>query len=804
MSGKVADQIQIWGFEGHNIIFNDSSLGFGIEIEPLQITSWDDDRINSYSQSLKSFLNGLPSHLDVQFTQEITSGNTEKIDLYESLSKSAKEPAAVALAGETINFLRGYDQNGDLPVQRGFLFVRKPPESSLLPKRSLFDLKKDFQSMTEEALKREILILERIQNNLLRNLEDLELKPKLIDSYSIVNLAYKNWNPNRPVGLDGFDPDDVRGSLTFSDVVMDVSGFAIGDQHFRVLSLKMLPDQTYSGMIAELQRLPFRSKLCVSIHVPDQITELESLKTQRRVAYSMVVGKKTGVSDIESQAKFQDLENILEEMVSRGEKVFRFSVQVILQNPSLEVLEDQVSETLMMFRGMGGSEAMVESLPSFEIFSDLSIPHVRSRERLFKIKTSNLCDFLPVFGPWRGHTRPSVLLRNRQGGLTSIDVFDPSLVASNQLIVGGSGSGKSFLTNLLLLPMTKDNAKITFVDIGGSYKKLCENLNGQYLNLGLDDGMSINPFDLMAGETEPGPQKIKFLLGLVEILVRENQTSALSKFIKSEIEKSILEVYRTSPNPKLTDLKNKIETHENEEIRRISKTLSLWCGSSPYGKFLDQDTNISLSKDITCFDLKNLENYKDLQEVCLYIIIDIVWREIQKDKGRPKFIVFDECWKLLKDNGTAGATDFIEEIARTVRKYYGSLICLTQSLDDFLKSKIAQALLNNSPIKWILIQNQDDFKVMSETLGLNQNEIAQIRSLTQKKGFFSEVYLISGRDRAVVVIQPTPLQLWMATTDPRDMSKIAEREKLHQNLSNLEILTQLSKDFPHGVANAKS
>lgn len=105
------------------------------------------------------------------------------------------------------------------------------------------------------------------------------------------------------------------------------------------------------------------------------------------------------------------------------------------------------------------------------------------------MKTSNLCDMLPVFGPWSGHNEAKILLRSRLGSLVSFNPFASELTNSNQVVSGSYGSGKSFMTNILLMQMLKENPKVFIVDIGGSYKKICENFDGRYLvqlGVGLD------------------------------------------------------------------------------------------------------------------------------------------------------------------------------------------------------------------------------------------------------------------------------------------------------------------------------
>jgi type IV secretory pathway VirB4 component len=179
------------------------------------------------------------------------------------------------------------------------------------------------------------------------------------------------------------------------------------------------------------------------------------------------------------------------------------------------------------------------------------------------------------------------------------------------------------------------------------------------------------------------------------------------------------------------------------------------------------------------------------------MITDLIWRTVQKDRPRQKYVVFDECWKLLKNES---ALVFIEEVFRTFRKYYASAIAISQDLCDFANSKISSALIPNCSIKWILIQNQNDLSRMTEVLGLNPNELSLIQSLEQKKGYFSEAYLLSGqKNRSVVTIEPTAMDLWLATTDPRDLSEIQREKERSPALSNWEILKLLSQKYPHGM-----
>ena len=650
MSGNLADALQVWGLEENITIFIDGSFGTGFRLMPIDGSCWSIDQANDYSQRLAQFLNGLPSEIDIQFVQDIKSGNSELINKHSGTTKEDlinEEPIneykiVHELTKTRVEKFQSLDQSGLLPKHGLHLFVRRKASSSLLGKTSLFTGTRKFESMTEENLKRELSLTERLATDVESGLTALGLKPQRLKAEEVLKLLYEQWNPSRSVSLGRVNPDNIRSSVLFTDVGVDDRGFSMSDYHYRVISLKILPDQTFALMAAKLRELPFDTRVFVSVHVPNQQKELESLQTQRRIAFSMVAGKKTGVADLESEAKLKDLETLLEEMVAQGEKVFHLSLQILVRSRSETDLEDKVFETLAKVRELAGAEAMEETLAAFDIFAEIALPNVRSKERIKRLKTSNLCDLLPVFGPWEGHSDPKILLRSRLGSLVSFNPFTSELTNSNQIVSGGSGSGKSFMTNILMMQMLKEDPKVFIVDIGGSYKKICDNFGGQYVPLGVETNLSINPFDLAVGEAKPSSQKIKFILSLVEIMTKENEQLKLGKLEKAEIEFAIEKVYENSKSPRLSDLRDLLINHPEPFIQRIGKILNSWCGNSPYGKFVDQKTTLELTRPLVCFDLKGMESYPDLQSACLFIITDFVWREVQNERGRMKFLILWE------------------------------------------------------------------------------------------------------------------------------------------------------------------
>ncbi len=795
LQNNLVSAFQLWGVEDGITLFQEGSFGFAFKIKPIDISCYSDDSINQIRSRLKTFLNALPKNIDIQFMQSIDRGGSADFDKHEAFAENA--PSLVkSLTHERAEKFRNLDFVGDLPKQDILFLVRVSLPKDLSPKRSLLSYLKSekvIMQMHEDDFKNALKWVKILKQDIESNLIATGLSTTEVLEAETVKKSFDVWNPGHSIGLEDYDTTDLRENILCSELVKDIKGFRLGVTHHRVVTLKTLPEQTFAGMASSLLALPFASRLYLSIGIPDQDKEIEWLKMNRRLAYSMVMGKK-GVSDIESETKLKDIEVLLNEVIQDGEKIFHTSFSVVLRSEDEAQVDFQVGQVLQTIREMANSEGFLETYASFDVFSNNAFPNTIQKERTRRLKTSNVVDLIPIYGLWNGFDSPSVLMRTRAGSLFKFDPFSSRTTNANQIISGGSGSGKSFLTNLLIGQMLSQNPKVFIIDVGASYKKTCDLLDGQYVGLSTSAGFSINPFDI--GESIiPSDEKIKFLVALIEVLTKEDGEARLGRLERSEIELSIQEVYQTHKKPRLSNLREILLKNQNHEVSRIGKILSPWVGDAPFGKIIDRDTTISLDKRLVCFDLKNLESTPDLQAACLLIITDLVWREVQKDRSEMKFLVFDESWRLLESD--AGSS-FIGEVYRTFRKYYASAIAISQNIDDFAKSKAAAAIMPNASIKWILRQKGADRERLKSVLHLNDREVQLIDSLSQVKGKYSESFLMCEDDKGIVSIEATPLEYWLATTDPKDYSLMTQIETT-TGFSGEQLLRHLADKFPKGA-----
>lgn len=797
MNSKLVDQLQVWGFEEGKLIFKDLSLGSVLELTAKDISCSTDEYLNSLKSVTCDFLNGLPEKLSIQFVQMTTGGSNDMSEEHKVLLKESASNLSKSLLNDRIKKISELNVKNEIIDQKLYVIIRRNFVNKIKTEKKRFKLFKkedsseDFFSRT--ILEPELKLFSQMEMNIQKSFETLGIKTRTLSETETYSILYKQWNPDGLMPENSFNSEDFRDGLLLNDFVITPRGFMLGQTHHRVLSLKIMPERTFASMAEKLRELPFGSNLFLTIQVLDQAVEDLALKTQRRIAYSMYSGQK-GVQDLESAAKLQDIEAVLSKRVSGETKIFSVALTVVLKHEEEHVLDSQVADVLAKFRELSGSEGMLESIAASRIFFDLALPNARCSDRTRRMNTEVLADFLPIFGDWKGHKIPRLLLRNRSSGLIGLDPFSPTLTNFNQILSGSSGSGKSFSTNVLVSHLMKEDPKVFILDVGGSYKKMTENFGGQYIPIGTDSKISLNPFDLSDHSIEAIDQKIKFLTSLVELMTKEDDEKGIRKLERSEIETIIKTIMRDKSEPRLSDLKDVLLTHEEPSLKKMGKILEPWCGDSPYGKFIDQKSNLTLSQRIVCFDLKGLESQPDLQAVCLFLITDLIWREVQKDRINAKFVVFDECWQLLESD--AGAR-FLESVFRTFRKYSASAIAISQSMDDFANSKVSSAILPNSSVKWILKQTGGNLGSLQKILNLNSRELKLVESVTSKKGFYSEAFLIAGDERQVVKIESTPLEYWLSTTDPMDLKALESFRKDYPN--NLDLLRAMAKKYPNGA-----
>ncbi len=435
---------------------------------------------------------------------------------------------------------------------------------------------------------------------------------------------------------------------------------------------------------------------------------------------------------------------------------------------------------------------MLAAMP-FGLYHD----SLQNMSRFQTCPSSTFAVMAPIQADWRGTSSDAMLFLTRRGQVCSLNFFD-SDTNYNFAVAAPSGSGKSFLVNKILQEHAGQGGIVYVIDIGRSYKKQCELQLGQYIEFKAHIKISVNVFaeldargfqedleesgaleDDISGQKE---QKATLLTLFTQLLaVMANPTEPISDLEKSILANAIQVAYSRLQKGRIMKVDNFVAVLDERQreydksgkqdhiFGHLAERLRPYCEKGAYGKWLSGPMNIDFQKPFVVLELEELNNYKELREVVLLLIISYIERKFYLGNRKiPKIVLFDEAWDLFRNPNTAA---FIETAYRRMRKYSGSIGTIVQSFLDFETSgnpSVGQAILSNSEWKLALQPKIEDLRkcVDKHMLSLTEAEFRVAETIHTVKGSYSEVMLMSSRSSAVFRFIPSPVELLAFTTDP--------------------------------------
>ena len=350
--------------------------------------------------------------------------------------------------------------------------------------------------------------------------------------------------------------------------------------------------------------------------------------------------------------------------------------------------------------------------------------------------------------------------------LVFIDRFNTQKYKNaNMCIFGTSGAGKSFYTKLLILRYHLLGMKQYIIDPEREYNYLCEKLKGTQIKIGPNSNTYINILEIRKESIEDGESgylatKIGKLIGFFNLIFGE-----LNEEEKALIEEKIIETYKnkniTFDDKSLYKANNKFKSPTDmpllEELYEIlgedKRTEKFKVKLIPFVrgsmKFFNNYTNIELNNSLIIADIYDLgeENLK----YGMYLFTDIFWDKIKENREEKKAIYLDEIWRLIGVTSNKEVASFIYKIFKTIRKYGGSSVAITQDISDIFsldEGIYGKSILNNSSIKTFFALEEENIKILSEFTNLSNKEKVEIKSL--KRG---ECLMFVGDDHILTKIE---------------------------------------------------
>ena len=390
-------------------------------------------------------------------------------------------------------------------------------------------------------------------------------------------------------------------------------------------------------------------------------------------------------------------------------------------------------------------------------------------------------NFVPIQGEWYGTLKSSgILLAGKRGQLTNINVFDNETGNYNTAVIGRSGSGKSVLMQELIFTGLGTGGKVFVLDVGRSFDKLCHVLEGQFIEFSRQSMICLNPFTKFPLNNEVELNDCIILLKTI-LANMADPVNGVSSEQSSLIEEAIKEVWKSQgTKASITCVANWLKQHEEESSRSIGRMLFPYTKDGVYGRYFEGENNVNFSNPFVAIELEELKEKKDLQAVVLQLLmLNITDQTFMGDRKTRFSICVDEAWDLLRGKQTEV---FIETLARRLRKYNGSLIIGTQSLEDFNTSPGAKAAFANCDWVYFLPQDDKSIEQMKKDSKMPEGKIQAIQNLKTIHGLYSEVLICQGKSFSTHRLWLDAFSNILYSTQPKDFARIQEVRALGMSL----------------------
>ena len=410
------------------------------------------------------------------------------------------------------------------------------------------------------------------------------------------------------------------------------------------------------------------------------------------------------------------------------------------------------------------------------------------------------CCFLNMETSYRSSLSPfGMRLAERGAGYpVHVDLSDEPMrrgwtTNRNKFIIGPSGSGKSFFTNHMLRSYYEQGTHVVIVDVGHSYKGLCDLVDGYYFTYSEESPIQFNPFYLVPGDVLDTEKKESIKTLLLALWKKDDEIYSRAEYVAistaltmyyAHLEKHpgvfpcFNSFYEFLMDDYLEVLKDGKVQERDFNIQSFLYVLNPYYKGGEFDYLLNASENLDLLHErFIVFEIDTIKSHPILFPVVTLIIMELFISKMRKLKGVRKLICIEEAWKAISG---AGMADYLRFLFKTVRKFFGEAVVVTQEIEDIISSPIVkQAIINNADCKILLDQRkyQNKFDAVQELLGLTDKERAQVLSMNRANDpnlNYKEVFISLGGQMSKVYRTELSLTEYLTyTTEEKEKLKVA-------------------------------
>jgi type IV secretion/conjugal transfer VirB4 family ATPase len=564
-----------------------------------------------------------------------------------------------------------------------------------------------------------------------------------------------------------------------SNIEAERDHLRVGDHFVRILTMKEAIAETRPLVLDRL------FKIEGNFYVVTEWTPLSMAKARKEVdkrrrhfnmsksGFVSQIGSdpaKTNQRDVLiDESKQADIENLGEclRALGDGQTLGDFSLTVVLYSTDLQTINQEMGEFTGVFTDADGALFTETYNQLNALFATVPGNYAQNLRKMYLLN-SNYADLSFLFTIHPGEkTNPH--LRSEYLAVLETDNATPYYLnlhngeVAHTLILGMTGSGKSFLCNFLLTNAQKYRPQTYIFDIGGSFQSLTEIFGGTYLNVGQESrDFTINPFSLPESK-----ENLQFLFSFFRVLIEGNDKRYKLDFKEErKLWEAIERMYVVAPEQRTLSTFSQI-------IGELKDRLHRWTKEGQYGFLFDNvEDTLSFSK----FQTFNFAGWGDAPEVLEPLLFYVLHRASNEIADPAKLATFktfllDEAWLFIKNETIRS---YIVAAQKTWRKHNAAMILATQSIKELEESGMLAIVAESCPTKIFLANPEMNRQVYREAFHLNDTEIDIIADLIPP----GEMLIRKAQSSKKVRLNVDSVSYWIATNNARD--NLLKREAFAQ------------------------
>jgi conjugation system TraG family ATPase len=536
------------------------------------------------------------------------------------------------------------------------------------------------------------------------------------------------------------------------------------------------------------------------IEIPVQVATLRKLERKKK--------QHSGIPDPANDLCVEDIDLLLKDVARESQLLVNchFNILVCAPETQLQKACNFIENSLFQL-GIIASKSAYNQLELFRSALPGNAVEIQHYDWFLTTSDAAVCFFFKESLPSDEPSDFLIRFTDRQGIPVGIDPADYPMRTGrinnrNKFVLGPSGSGKSYFVNSFAEQYMLYNMDMVIVDTGDSYSGLCSYYKGKYITYTEKEPITMNPFQI--DESEYNIEKKDFLCTLIGVAwkgaegtfspverdVIANVISAYYSKFFSEKEELKFDTFYEFAIEKIPEIRT--EENISFDLDEFRYVLKKFYKGGEFATILNKEADKSLfTERFIVFEIDSIKESKILFPIVTLIIMDVFIQKMRFRKTQRKCLIVEEAWKAIASPLMAG---YLLYLYKTVRKFWGEAIVVTQELGDIIGNAVVKdSIINNSDTICLLDQTKfkDNYNEIAALLSINETERRKIFTINQldnkeDRGRFKEVYIRRGSVGEVYGVEVSLSQYLTYTTEKPEKSAV-------------EVYTNAFGSYPSGL-----